>query len=271
MDGLKDVFAELQGYTPPADVDSCLSYCYYDSEAGLSFHFLCFANFDNESIDMNSYEVQLTPRSVNLFRYEPIYEVKKYTKDSSAFTERIQIVNAGYHNNEKVLPIRELTEIDHLRCESHPDDIKVLLRKDELETEEPFVRLTEIKESKLYGQLLNEPFKNFGIHRGDTVHVVLDTCENQVCAVVDTSNLSKNIPLFLKTKLVNLWAKVFRHSDTSSRSISSQVLHEAKLSDTRLTIADSTGTSKNWLPMGVGIVMSNWNDQKIARTFISDE
>jgi hypothetical protein len=185
VDGLKEGFLEIQDYVTSADVDSCLSYCYIDSQAGISFHFLCFANYDNESIDMNSYNAQVSNKSMNLFRYEPVYEVKEYTGDASVFIDRIIMVNTGYHDNKNVLPTRDISDIDHLRHKNCPDDIKVLLRKDGLEAECPWVRLIEIRDGKLYGQLLNEPFEDYGVHSGDTIQIVLGTFENQVYAVVN--------------------------------------------------------------------------------------
>ena len=43
-------------YTAPTGMDAALCFCYIDSEVGMSFHFLCFANFRTEDIDKGSYE-----------------------------------------------------------------------------------------------------------------------------------------------------------------------------------------------------------------------
>jgi len=178
QDDIKEAFIEFQDYLLPADVDSCLCYCYVDPEAGLSFHFLCFANFDNESIDMNSYDVQAAAELMNFFLYDSDYEIKIFAGDSSAFLERIQMVNTSYHNNKDVLATRDMTEIDHLRHESRPDDIMALLIKDGLEIEYPWIRLSGIRANELDGKLLNEPEQDFGLQRGDTVQVLLDSYES---------------------------------------------------------------------------------------------
>ena len=185
VDGTKETFLKYNKYTPPTDVDACLGYCYIDSQAGISFHLLCFANFDNENIDMDSYVNQVSTKSWNLFRYNPIFEIKKYTGDISAFAARIQMINTNYHTNESILPTRNITEIDHLRHDGCPDDIRVFLSKKGLGMECPWVRLTEIKENQLFGQLLNEPLNDFGVHSGDIVKVDLTFHENQIYAVVD--------------------------------------------------------------------------------------
>ena len=175
-----------QGYTPPSYADSSLGYCYIDQEVGISFSFLCFAHFASERIDMNSYKHQLSIKSMNLFRYHPDYEIKMLIGDAVAFSERINMIEEGYHSNVSVLSTRMIAEIDHLRHESCPDDIRVLLRKNGLESEWPWVRLTEMKEKKLFGVLLNEPFKDFGFHSGDTVRVELGAFEGKVYAVLNS-------------------------------------------------------------------------------------
>jgi uncharacterized protein YegJ (DUF2314 family) len=97
----------------------------------------------------------------------------------------MDMVDEGYHGDKKVLPTRDIFEIDHLRNSCFPDDIQVLLRKDGLETECPWVRLREIKDKIVYGVLLNEPHKDFGVHANDEVMIKLGSLENKVYAVVD--------------------------------------------------------------------------------------
>ena len=172
-------------YTAPPGMDAVLCFCYIDSNAGMSFHFLCLANFETGEIDENSYDKILEARSVLMFRANPDYEICLYSKDVSLFTYRMDMVDEGYHGDKSVLPTRDIIEIDHLRNSCYPDDIQVLLRKDGLETECPWVRLRKIKDNEVYGVLLNEPFKNFGVHANDEVLIKLGTHENKAYAVVD--------------------------------------------------------------------------------------
>ncbi len=60
--------------------------------------------------------------------------------------------------------------LDELRDLQHPDDIKVILMKEGLNPEEVWVRLTGLGEHVLIGTLLNQPYQNYGINKGDPVH-----------------------------------------------------------------------------------------------------
>jgi len=75
--GIKTLF-DRDNYRAPESTDACLCFCYLDAELGISFHFLCFADFDKEIIDMDSYRNQIANNTVSLFRYEPDFEVKEY-------------------------------------------------------------------------------------------------------------------------------------------------------------------------------------------------
>lgn len=173
-------------YIVPPGLDAALCFCYIDSEAGMSFHFLCLANFETGEIDEKSYEKILEEKTLLTFRANPDFEIKVYLNDVALFAFRINMVDEIYHNDKRILPTRDIIEIDHLRNNCFPDDIQVLLRKEGLETEVPWVRLFEIKNRKIYGLLLNEPFeRDFGIHANDRVRVKLGTHENKVFAVVD--------------------------------------------------------------------------------------
>ena len=172
-------------YISPQGMNASLCFCYVDSDAGMSFHFLCLANYETGEIDKDSYDKTLEANTFQIFRADPELEICLYSEDVSPFAYRIDMVDTSYHGDKKVLPTRGIIEIDHLRNSRFPDDILVLLRKDGMETERPWVRLREIKYNKVYGVLLNEPHKDFGVHANDEVLIKLGTYENKVYAVVD--------------------------------------------------------------------------------------
>jgi len=172
-------------YTVPAGMDAALCFCFIDKDAGMSFHFLCLANFETGEIDEKSYEKLMEEKSLLTFRASPDFEIKLFEEDVSTFSYRLNIVDEGYREDKSVLPTRDITEIDHLRNSCFPDDIQVLLLKEGLESELPWFRLREIKDRKLYGALLNEPHQNFGVHINDVVEIGLGIFENKVYAYVN--------------------------------------------------------------------------------------
>jgi hypothetical protein len=182
--GAEKMLAEYS-YTPPPEMDAALCFCYIDQDAGMSFHFLCLANYNTGAIDEKSYEKILEVKSVLMFRANPDFEIKLFNNGISRFSFRMDMVDKSYHADKRVLPTRDIKDVDHLRNSCYPDDIQVLLIKDGLETESPWVRLYEIDDRKLYGILLNEPFKDFGVHKNDRVNIKLGKHNDKVYAVVD--------------------------------------------------------------------------------------
>ena len=177
-----DILKECS-YTLAPLWDAVLCYCYIDSDAGMSFHFLCLADFENGEVDFDSYEKLLSEKKALIYRYDEEYEIRSYLGDTSVFLERVRMVDKGYHGNEQVLPTRNISVIDHLRYGRHPDDIQALLRKNCLQIEQVWVRLTGIEDGNLVGTLLNEPNNDFGIHRGNVVHVQVTKGGGKVYAV----------------------------------------------------------------------------------------
>ena len=185
------VYAEVQrfltelSYEAPPDMDAALCYCYIDSMAGMSFHFLCVANYETGGIDEKCYEKILKDKVVLMFRADPDFEINIYAEETSLFSSRMNMVEEGYHADASLLATRDLVEIDHLREKCFPDDIIVFLIKDGIEPERPWVRLCEFEGEELFGILLNEPFRDFGLHAGDRVHVKLGTYEDRILAFID--------------------------------------------------------------------------------------
>ena len=179
----KEMFWEHFSYAPPANMNAILCLCYIDSIAGMSFDFLTFANFENGEIDFSGYRNELEGNIMLIIRYDNDFEAKIYTGDASVFSDRVKMIDESYHCDEKVLPTRNIKEIDHLRYIQNPDDIGVLLLKDGLQTEQVWVRLSGIENGNLAGLLLNEPNSDFGVHMNDRVNVQVTTRGNDVYAL----------------------------------------------------------------------------------------
>ena len=169
FDGAKKMLSDYS-YAGSSDMNATLCFGYIDSQAGMSFNFLCFANFETGKIDEKSYEKQLSEKIMLRSRYDAEIEIKPYLGDISVFDERIKMIDEGYHKNEKVLPTRNIKEIDHLRHNIFPDDILVLLKKEGFQIEQVWIRLSGIENGNLVGILLNEPNSDFGVYANQLVH-----------------------------------------------------------------------------------------------------
>jgi hypothetical protein len=183
FESAKEAFLEHYSYTPPKNMNAILCLCYIDSTCGMSFHFLTFADFETGEVDFLCYRSEVENNVMLITRYDENIEAKIYKGDMSVFDERLKLIDKHYHNDVKVLPTRNIKEIDHLRYNINPDDIRVLLRKEGLQIEQVWVRLTEIENGNLTGILLNEPNSDFGVNANDRVHVQITTRGNDIYAI----------------------------------------------------------------------------------------
>ena len=74
-----------------------------------------------------------------------------------------------YNVSEKIEKTRELDFLDGLRSKVFPDEIRVILIKDGLEDETVLVRMSDLGDHVLIGELLEQPKQEFGISKGDTI------------------------------------------------------------------------------------------------------
>ena len=77
--------------------------------------------------------------------------------------------------SEEIQAIRKIQELDPSRAPGYPDDILVLFMKEECRHEGIWCRTEGVNIETHYVQmkLLNEPFGDFGKHRGERVDVAL--------------------------------------------------------------------------------------------------
>ena len=169
-------------YSAPPNMDAALCYCYIDREAGLSFHFICLANFETGEIDRLHKDIML------IYRANPGFDVKEYLGDVSAFKNRKYLVERNYNSDLNIIATRDIQEVDHLRHAQYPDDIRVLLENDGSVTEYVWVRLSETRNGKLIGTLLNEPLHDFGVHRGGEVCIRLGVYAGEVYAAIELTH-----------------------------------------------------------------------------------
>lgn len=152
-----------------------LAYGYIDEEAGFSFRVLCTAGISDSIVNIGkaNQEVLMIIRRGNV--NENLYlDMTDINIDKSIYYDTIEQVNRIYStkNKDKEL-MRNIEELDSCRSLEYPDDISVVLIREELQMEQIWVRCTKITEDKLFGTALNEPYQNYGIHKGDTIDFII--------------------------------------------------------------------------------------------------
>ena len=82
----------------------------------------------------------------------------------------IKMVRDSYDtdNNAKE-EMRGMDFLDGFRNDDFPDDVAVVIYRDELRPEQVWIRCCDLSKEKMYGILLNEPNQNYGVHKGDKV------------------------------------------------------------------------------------------------------
>ena len=160
----------------PSTVDSGVGYIYIDHEAGISLKIehLCWnlvSPGNEESL------IPLEKLASLRFRYNTL----KTLSLKPLSTESIQRLGlepapdwVRYYDSPDLKIIREFTWLDPFRAPGFFDDIMAILPgKDQEVPEIVWVRMFRYFPDTNWfkGILLNEPFRDYGIHRNDTVNV----------------------------------------------------------------------------------------------------
>jgi hypothetical protein len=85
---------------------------------------------------------------------------------------------AGYDAPEDIEFTRTIKGMDECRDEFFIDDVRVNMILPGLKTEECWVRITGTTEDNIIGALLNEPYQDFGWHKGDEIPFFLHMTED---------------------------------------------------------------------------------------------
>lgn len=157
------------------DCDGVIAYGYIDEQMGLSFHVLGTASVEE---DKNFNIRKLSDKERILFLRGSM-EPYRYLDYSGAgfsctqFEDEIKIIKEHYDTkNPAKEEMRTYAFLDPFRHENFPDDVKVILYKEELRPEQVWMTCIDEKENMLYGRLLNEPDQPYGIHEGDKVRIL---------------------------------------------------------------------------------------------------
>lgn len=168
---LNDELRELIRECPDAAKAShAVMYGYIDPKDGLMLEVLCAGKqapkyfYFRDTYQGKRVSIQASKVENVEFMFFPDLAPRFYKQ----VLPRIELLKE-YEASEKLEDTRKMDFLDSLRSLQYPDDVKVVLRKDGLKPEEVWVSLTEPGEHELLGTLLNQPFQNYGVNKGDTI------------------------------------------------------------------------------------------------------
>lgn len=160
----------------PGGADSAVGYIYIDHEAGISLKIehLC----RNQSAPRNEESLISLENLASLrFRYNTL-TILSLKLLSSECIQRLGLAPAPewvrHYNSPDLRIIREFTWLDPFRVPGFFDDVMAILPgKDKDVPEIVWVRLFRYYPDTNWfkGILLNEPFRDYGIHRNDIINV----------------------------------------------------------------------------------------------------
>lgn len=174
IDGLnKEIFKDFEGY---AKANYALGYGYIDHDAGVTFEILCLGICNDDLVNFyrGNDEISIKVR-IGSVKDEDLEYFSSKDKNVATmlneFKDKIDAINKNYSVSDVVEDIRHLEELDHLRSDEYPDDVKVIMIKDDLAPEVVWARFESFNNGMFECKLLNEPYQDFGCKEMDLIKV----------------------------------------------------------------------------------------------------
>ena len=135
------------------------------------------------------YEGQrITIKASSLSNVEFIYFPKLEPRFRKKYDSRIEALKQ-YDPDQDVEKTRDFGFLDSLRSPQFPDDVKVILRRKDLNSEEVWVHITGLRSFSLVGTLLNQPYQDYGLNKGDSlVFHISEVTDNQIVCYKDLTD-----------------------------------------------------------------------------------
>lgn len=182
---------------PGADqANAVLVYGYYDREAGVTLEVLASVMLEGKSYRYASGnpEESLKVRIGSAEDMEFFIVGDEDGELANEFAGKLEMLKT-YDASEDIEKTRDMTFLDPCRHEDCIDDVRVRLIKDGLKTEECWVRITGLDERDHFfmGTLLNEPYQDFGWHKGEPIAFFVQKGEDDSIFCFTDMNPSKKI------------------------------------------------------------------------------
>lgn len=188
---LREKFSEI-----PAEANAGIGYVYIDHDAGISMKVECLCTIRSRKDPIDA--VLCLDDMVSLkLRYSALKKLTLYK-----FTIG-QIQDMGispvpdwlkFYETPEIASIRRLAWLDPFRAPGFFDDVMAVLpgtggNKPEI----IWIRLKRYFEDidRFYGTLLNEPFRDYGIHRNDLIEVQVARNSDEITLVAIPSKVSR--------------------------------------------------------------------------------
>ena len=170
----------IEGFPSADHADCVLTWGYCDQDRGLTLEILAagvrtedgFRFFDGSEEISSKLRIEV----VESTEFWPVDDPDGTLQ--ARFADKISMVES-YNASEVIEKIRAMAFLDECRDLYCIDDVRVLLIRERLQTEECWVRITDLEDSAFYGILLNEPYQDFGCHEGDEISFRVMKMQNQ--------------------------------------------------------------------------------------------
>ena len=171
-------FIETNGAT------GILAYCYIDHMFGITFKVLSLGALnDNDEVDLRNnisdQAVNLSANQIEDSELQILSDISLY----SIFEKSIIAVNDNWFTGPDVERLRKIDILDEFRNLYYPDDVFVILCKENSQPEGCWVRCEEISGDNIIGTLLNEPSAPFGVTIGDKIKFKLYDMDAGKCCI----------------------------------------------------------------------------------------
>ncbi len=166
-ENIEQLMKDLPGHEK---ANGIMTYGYYDRQAGLTLEVLGAAILDDKGFkcappDMNS-SLKLRAEALEDAEFYVVNDKDKVFYEK--YKEKVDMLEL-YKASEDIEGTRGFKFLDPSRDDFFIDDVRVKLIKIGLQTEECWVRITGLAERSILGELLNEPYQDFGWHKGDEI------------------------------------------------------------------------------------------------------
>jgi hypothetical protein len=155
----KQVFDFVQkSYEIPMRSDAIILRGYIDHECGLSFAFTCYALMNQVNVQpilLENFDSWLIIRSGHISDCE--FSFLSHHISNQDIERVCEITDRYYHLDIFILDFRNMKEMDSIRTDDFPDDVKVYLIGDNKQTEEVWCRVERYNpdSKKIVCKLLN--------------------------------------------------------------------------------------------------------------------
>ena len=155
--------------------NALLTYCYLDTQAGLSYRVMCCAKlYDDGRVDYNVPETITTAMIMREGTLEcPAEIINEGAEGMERFQKEADSIKDNYGYLRDRVEIHDDVPFDEHRHPAYPDDIMVQFFTPDKKRELMWVREQSRQGNSVIGRLIDEPFNPLvGLHNGDSVEVV---------------------------------------------------------------------------------------------------